>query len=71
MIAAFMTAIPLSGVIGGPISGWILASATNLGGLRGWQWLYVFEAAPSLLMGFFTMLFLHDSPAQSKVAGRA
>ena len=65
MVAAFMTAIPLSGVIGGPISGWILDSATNLGGLRGWQWLYVFEGMPSLLMGFLTMLFLVDSPAKA------
>ena len=66
MIAAFMTAIPLSGVIGGPISGWILEHATSFGGLRGWQWLYICEAAPSLLMGLLTMFFLQDGPRKAK-----
>ena len=66
MIAAFMTAIPLSGVIGGPISGWILAKATSMGGLRGWQWLYIFEAAPSLLAGVAAMFFLQDGPKKAK-----
>jgi MFS family permease len=42
MIAAFMTAIPLSGVIGGPISGWLLEKMSSVGGLRGWQWLFLF-----------------------------
>src|SRR5664279_4452626 len=60
MIAAFMTAVPLSGVIGGPISGLILEKATALGGLRGWQWLYIVEAVPSILAGIVTMFFLQD-----------
>ena len=66
MIAAFMTAVPLSGVIGGPISGWILAKATSMGGLRGWQWLYIFEAIPSLLAGLAAMFFLQDGPHRAK-----
>ncbi len=66
MVAAFMTAIPLSGVIGGPISGWILERTTSVGGLRGWQWLFLLEAAPSLLAGIATMFFLEDSPAKAK-----
>ncbi len=66
MIAAFMTAIPLSGVIGGPISGWILEHATSMGGLRGWQWLYIVEAVPSVLAGFAAMFFLQDGPAKAK-----
>ncbi len=66
MVAAFMTAIPLSGVIGGPISGWILDTFSRAGGLRGWQWLYVVEAAPSLLAGVATLLFLEDSPRRAK-----
>ena len=66
MIAAFMTAIPLSGVIGGPISGLILEKATALGGLRGWQWLYIVEAVPSILAGIVTMFFLQDGPLKAK-----
>ncbi|HEY3937743.1 MAG TPA: MFS transporter [Bryobacteraceae bacterium] len=65
MVAAFMTAIPLSGLIGGPISGWILDRMTSVGGLRGWQWLFIVEAVPSLLAGAATMFFLCDNPAKA------
>jgi MFS family permease len=66
MIAAFMTAIPLSGVIGGPISGWLLEKMSAVGGLRGWQWLYLFEALPSVIAGIITMMFLDDGPHKAK-----
>ncbi len=66
MVAAFMTAVPLSGVIGGPISGWILDKLASAGGLRGWQWLYIVEAAPSILAGIATLLFLEDHPQKAK-----
>jgi nitrate/nitrite transporter NarK len=61
-----MTAIPLAGVIGGPISGWILARAGALSGLRGWQWLYLLEAVPSVIAGLVTMFFLSDGPAKAR-----
>ncbi|HTU46737.1 MAG TPA: MFS transporter [Bryobacteraceae bacterium] len=66
MVAAFMTAVPLAGVIGGPISGGILDKMSSTGGLRGWQWLYLVEAVPSLLAGIATVFFLHDSPNKAK-----
>lgn len=66
MVAAFMTAIPLSGLIGGPISGWILDRLSSFGGLSGWQWLYIVEAAPSILAGIATLLFLEDHPQKAK-----
>lgn len=66
MVAAFMTAIPLSGVIGGPISGWLLDHTAGLAGLRGWQWLFLFEAIPSILAGLMAMLFLADGPARAR-----
>jgi MFS family permease len=66
MVAGFMTAIPLAGVIGGPISGWLLDTMSSVGGLKGWQWLYLFEALPSILAGLFTMLFLADGPRKAK-----
>ena len=66
MVAAFMTAVPLSGVIGGPISGWLLGRMSAVGGLRGWQWLYLFEALPSLLAGLTTLLVLADEPRKAR-----
>jgi nitrate/nitrite transporter NarK len=61
-----MTAVPLSGVIGGPISGWILSAMSHVEGLHGWQWLFVFEAIPSMLAGVLTTYFLDDGPAKAK-----
>ena len=66
MVALFMTAIPLSGVIGGPISGWLLERMSSTGGLRGWQWLYLLEAVPSLLAGLASLLVLPDGPHKAK-----
>jgi D-galactonate transporter len=66
IVASFMTAIPLSAVLGGPISGWILDNLSKAGGLRGWQWLFLVEAVPSLLGGLATLLFLEDHPRKAK-----
>lgn len=66
MVALFMSAIPLSGVIAGPISGRILAKMSGVGGLRAWQWLFLLEGIPSAIAGLVTMLYLVDGPAKAK-----
>jgi D-galactonate transporter len=66
VVASFMTAVPLSAVLGGPISGWILDHLSKTGGLRGWQWLYIVEAAPSLVAGIATLFWLEDHPHRAK-----
>lgn len=71
MVAAFMTAVPLSGLIGGPVSGWLLDRMTSVGGLRGWQWLYLVECVPSIVAGIATMFFLEDNPRKAKWLGEA
>lgn len=60
MIGWFMAAIPLSTVIGGPISGALLN--INGLGLAGWQWLYLIEALPAILIGIVTFFYLTDRP---------
>ncbi len=62
MVAMLMTAIALSGVIGGPISGWILSHVSGLGGLKGWQWLFLLEGIPSVIVGFMVYFILDDNP---------
>src|SRR3954452_21006429 len=61
VVAMFMLAIPFSSIIGAPISGALL----NLSGagLDGWQWLFILEALPSMLMGFGVIFYLTDRPA--------
>ncbi|MBC7617432.1 MAG: MFS transporter [Candidatus Saccharibacteria bacterium] len=61
MTALFMSAIALSGVIGGPLSGWIMQSFAGVGGLKGWQWLFVLEGLPSVAVGIATLFYLDDS----------
>ncbi|NTU98116.1 MAG: MFS transporter [Chlorobiaceae bacterium] len=63
MVAWFMTAVALAGVAGGPISGAILESMHTIAGLRGWQWLFVLEGVPSVLIGVWVFFFLDDAPS--------
>jgi ACS family tartrate transporter-like MFS transporter len=62
--AMFMAAAPVAGVIGSPISG-ALMQLDGLLGLRGWQWLFLLEGIPALVLGFITFRFLTDRPADA------
>src|SRR5258705_4205891 len=55
-----MTGIPVAGVIGGPVSGWILKAMAGVQGLAGWQWLFLLEALPSLVLGVAVLAYLDD-----------
>ena len=63
-IAAFMAAAPLSTAIGSPISG-ALMELPKMAGLENWQWLYMIEAVPAILLGFLTLKALTDKPDQA------
>jgi D-galactonate transporter len=65
IIGWFMAAIPLSTVIGAPVSGMILG-LHGAGGLAGWQWLFILEAAPALILGVVVWFYLTDRPADAK-----
>jgi ACS family tartrate transporter-like MFS transporter len=64
VVALFMTAGPISGVIGGPMSGWLL-DWNHHGGLAGWQWMFLLEAIPAILLGFTAWFFLVDNPGRA------
>jgi len=57
-VALFMLAIALTGVIGGPLSGWILQACNGVAGLRGWQMLFLLEGIPSILLGLLIPFLL-------------
>jgi ACS family tartrate transporter-like MFS transporter len=63
-VAWFMTAGPLSFVVGGPISGALLGLHTR-GGLAGWQWLFLMEGVPAVLLGAVAYFYLTDHPADA------
>jgi D-galactonate transporter len=60
-IARFMTATAMAGVIGGPVSG-VLLKMNGIAGLAGWQWLFLIEGLPAVVLGFVTLAYLSDSP---------
>ncbi|WP_367848019.1 MFS transporter [Rhodoferax sp. WC2427] len=63
VVALFMTAIALSGVVGGPLSGWIMQAFAGVNGWSGWQWLFLLEGIPSILVGISVYFYLDDSIA--------
>jgi len=60
-IAAFMSAVPVSGLIGGPLSGALL-ELDGLHGLAGWQWLFLLEGLPAVILGTSVLFYLKDRP---------
>jgi MFS transporter, ACS family, tartrate transporter len=61
IVGYFMAAIPLSTVIGAPISG-LLLTLHGAGGLAGWQWLFIIEAVPAIILSGFVFFYLTDRP---------
>lgn len=61
-VSIFMTAIAVANVVGGPLSGWIMEHFDGHSGWAAWQWLFVLECLPSLLMGCVVLLKLPNGP---------
>jgi MFS transporter, ACS family, tartrate transporter len=64
-VGVFQTAIPLSSVIGGPLSGFIPDTLNGPMGLGGWQWLFIIEGVPSVLVGLWALRHLTDKPIEA------
>ena len=64
-VALFMTAIAISNVIGSPISGAIMQFTDGVNGWRGWQWLFLLEGIPSVLIGILVFVLLPDGPRKA------
>ncbi len=66
MVALFMTAIAISNVIGSPVSGGIMQWMDGVSGMRGWQWLFLLEGIPSVIVGLLVFALLPNGPRQAK-----
>lgn len=60
MVAVFMSGVAVAGVVGGPLSGWIMKTFAGVHGLNGWQWLFLLEGLPSVAIGVWTLFYLDD-----------
>jgi MFS family permease len=65
MTAAFMVAIPVSLALGGPLSNWIMQATTGVWGLKPWQWLFVLEGLPTVLLSLAILFFLPGHPGEA------
>jgi MFS transporter, ACS family, tartrate transporter len=63
ILSAFMIALPISSVVGGPLSTAMLS--LEAAGLRGWQWMFLMEGVPAVLLGLAVLIFLRDGPAKA------
>ncbi|WER49829.1 MFS transporter [Cupriavidus sp. WKF15] len=64
-LSMFFMAIPLAGIVGGPLSGWILHAFHGMGDLAGWKWLFLLEALPSLCLGVAILFYLDNGIEQA------
>jgi ACS family tartrate transporter-like MFS transporter len=64
IVSLFMAAVPLATMVGGPISGALLQMHGFLG-LKGWQWLFIIEGLPAVVLGLIALRFLDDRPEQA------
>ena len=62
----FALGVPISGVVAGPASGWIMTHMTGVEGMRGWQWLFLIEGAPAVLLGLAAWFYLPDRPSAAR-----
>ena len=61
-----MSAVPLTGIFGGPVSTWIMKTFDGAHGLAGWQWLFLLEGVPAVIIGFATLIYLDNGPKSAK-----
>ncbi|MEU7628905.1 MFS transporter [Nocardia sp. NPDC049220] len=66
MTAVFFIGVPVSGVLGSIISGWIMHALGGVAGLADWQWLFLVEGIPPILLAVLVMFVLVDEPEQAK-----
>ncbi|MEJ6000162.1 MFS transporter [Paucibacter soli] len=62
VVALFMVATVVAAFITGPVSGWILHSMNGVQGLQGWQWMFLLEGLPAMLLGLVVYLRLPNRP---------
>jgi D-galactonate transporter len=65
IVALFMTAVVVSGIVAGLLSGWILHNLNGFSGLQGWQWMFLIEGLPASILGIFVFFWMSDKPAEA------
>ncbi|MDR2336275.1 MAG: MFS transporter [Burkholderiaceae bacterium] len=66
IVAVFMSAIPVAGIFGNPLSGWIMDAFHGVSSMHGWQWMFLIEAVPAVLVGILVLFWLDNSIEKAK-----
>lgn len=66
MFAVFQAGSPIAGIFGNPLSGWIMDAFHSSDGWHGWQWMFVLEAIPAVVLGVIVLLYLDNSVKGAK-----
>ncbi len=65
-IALFAQALAIAGLVGSPLSGWIMDATDGMADMAGWQWLFILEGLPTVALAFVVMVIMTDRPAEAK-----
>ena len=57
---------PIGGIVGGPLSAWLMSTLAGVGNLSGWQWMFLLEGVPCVVIGVIAFFFLSDRPASAR-----
>ena len=71
VMALFLTAVAMAGVIGGPASGWMIGKLHAFNGLDGWQWMFLLEGLPACILGVVAFFYLDDHPEHARWLSQA
>ncbi|MFJ2987869.1 MFS transporter [Collimonas sp. NPDC087041] len=66
VVATFMAAIPIAGIFGNPLSGWIMQAFHGSSGWHGWQWMFMIEAIPAIVVGIAVVFVMDNSIRKAK-----
>jgi MFS family permease len=65
-VALVFIAGPLGGIVGGPVSAWLMTTLSGVHGLAGWQWMFLVEGVPCIALGLLTLHVLANRPADAR-----
>ncbi|MFZ0927820.1 MAG: MFS transporter [Syntrophobacteraceae bacterium] len=65
IMSLFVISVPIAGAIGGPLSGWLMDRFNGLSGWHGWQWLFLMEGLPAVVLGVIAYFYLQDNPERA------
>lgn len=65
-IAIVFIAGPIGGIVGGPLSAWLITTFEGVGGLAGWQWMFLIEGLPCVFLGILTFFVLSNRPSEAR-----